>query len=367
MRGSQVREVREVLHTSSPMTEPVLSVRDLSVEFQTPDGVVHAVDHVSYEVRPGETLAVVGESGCGKTVTALAMLGLVPQPPGRIVSGEVLLEGEDLLVASSRRLRQLRGAEISMIFQDPQSSLNPVLTIGQQIAGVLRAHDRRLSAKAARARSGELLSMVGVPDAAQRLTDHPHQWSGGMCQRAMIAMAMANQPKVLIADEPTTALDVTIQAQVLDVLRAAQREMDAATVLITHDLGVVAEMADQMAVMYAGRIVESGGVHALFSGPRHPYTLGLMASLPRLDTDLHRLEPIAGQPPSLLRVPPGCPFHARCGLRRGRHRCVAERPPLLEVETACHHASACHFWSEMPDQVASVGQRIGVELGTGRE
>ena len=349
------------------MSDPVLSIRDLSVEFDTPDGVVHAVDRVGYEVRPGETLAVVGESGCGKTVTALAVLGLIPQPPGRIVSGEILLEGEDLLAASPRRLRQLRGAEISMIFQDPQSSLNPVFTVGQQIAGVLRAHDRRLSAKAARARTAQLLSMVGIPDAQQRLDDYPHQWSGGMCQRAMIAMAMANQPKVLIADEPTTALDVTIQAQILEVLQAAQREMDAATVLITHDLGVVAEMADQVTVMYAGRIMESGGVHALFAAPRHPYTLGLMASLPRLETDLHRLEPNAGQPPSLLRVPTGCPFHTRCRLRNGRDRCVAEVPPLLDVDTDRHHTSACHFWSEMPAQVASVGQRIGVELGMGRE
>ncbi|HEX2026782.1 MAG TPA: ABC transporter ATP-binding protein [Nitriliruptorales bacterium] len=346
------------------MTDPVLAVRDLSVEFHTPDGVVHAVDHVSYEVGPGETLAVVGESGCGKTVTSLAVLGLVPQPPGRIVSGEILFQGDDLLRASPRELRRLRGAEISMIFQDPQSSLNPVFTIGQQISGVLRAHNRRLSAKAALARAVELLTGVGVPDARERVGDYPHQWSGGMCQRAMIAMAMANQPKVIIADEPTTALDVTIQAQVLEVLRAAQREKTA-TVLITHDLGVVAEMADQVAVMYAGRIVETGGVHAIFHAPRHPYTLGLMASLPRLHSDLRRLEPIQGQPPSLLRVPPGCPFHPRCRLRRGRDRCVTDVPRLLEVDVDGHQASACHFWSEMPGEVATVSERIGVDLGAG--
>ncbi len=345
------------------MADAVLSVRDLSVEFHTPTGVVHAVDHVSYDVRPGETLAVVGESGCGKTVTSLAVLGLVPQPPGRIVSGEILFRGNDLLQASSRALRRLRGSEISMIFQDPQSSLNPVFTIGQQIAGVLQAHDRRLSGKAARARTAELLAGVGVSDAEQRLEDYPHQWSGGMCQRAMIAMAMANQPKVIIADEPTTALDVTIQAQVLDVLRAAQRETGAAVVLITHDLGVVAEMADRVAVMYAGRIVETAGVHAVFHAPRHPYTLGLMASLPRLDTDLRRLEPIPGQPPSLMRVPPGCPFHPRCRLRHGRERCVAEVPPLVGVEPDGHHGSACHFWPEMEAEVDTVSERIGVDLG----
>ncbi len=347
------------------MTDPVLAVRDLSVEFHTPDGVVHAVDHVSYEVRPGETLAVVGESGCGKTVTSLAVLGLVPQPPGRIVSGEILFQGKDLLRASPRELRRLRGAEISMIFQDPQSSLDPVFTIGQQISSVLRAHDRRLSPRAALARTVELLTGVGVPDARERVGDYPHQWSGGMCQRAMIAMAMANQPKVIIADEPTTALDVTIQAQVLDVLRAAQRETGTATVLITHDLGVVAEMADLVAVMYAGRIVETGGVHAIFHAPRHPYTLGLMASLPRLHTDLRRLEPIRGQPPSLLRVPPGCPFHPRCRLRRGRDRCVTDVPPLLEVNGDSSQASACHFWSEMPYEVSTVSERIGVDLGAG--
>ncbi|HEV2768194.1 MAG TPA: ABC transporter ATP-binding protein [Acidimicrobiales bacterium] len=340
-------------------------MRDLSVEFHTSGGVVGAVDHVSYEVRPGETLAVVGESGCGKTVTSLAVLGLVPQPPGRITSGEIRFEGEDLLRASPRELRRLRGSEISMIFQDPQSSLNPVFTIGQQIAGVLRAHDHRLSAKAAQARVVELLTGVGIPDARERVADYPHQWSGGMCQRAMIAMAMANQPKVLIADEPTTALDVTIQAQVLDVLREAQRETGAATVLITHDLAVVAEMADRVAVMYAGRIVETGGVHTIFHAPRHPYTLGLMASLPRLDTDLRQLEPIPGQPPTLLRVPPGCPFHPRCRLRNGRHRCVEEVPPLVDVEGSGRHTSACHFWPEMPGEVDTVSERIGVDLGAG--
>ena len=347
------------------MADPVLSVRDLSVDFHTATGVVHAVDNVSYDLRPGETLAVVGESGCGKTVTSLAVLGLVPQPAGRIVSGEILFDGNDLLRASPRALRRLRGSEISMIFQDPQSSLNPVFTIGQQIVDVLRAHDRRLSAKAARARAVDLLRGVGIPDAGQRLGDYAHQWSGGMCQRAMIAMAMANQPKVLIADEPTTALDVTIQAQVLDVLRKAQRETGSATVLITHDLAVVAEMADRVAVMYAGRIVETGGVHAIFHAPRHPYTLGLMASLPRLHTDLRQLEPIPGQPPNLLRVPPGCPFHPRCRLRKGRDLCVAEVPPLLDVEGGGRHTSACHFWPEMPGEVDTVSARIGVDLGGG--
>ncbi len=343
-------------------SRPLLSICDLSVEFDSPDGVVHAVDHVNYEVHAGEVLGVVGESGCGKTVTALSVLGLIPQPPGRVASGQILFEGRDLLQASRKELRRLRGAEISMIFQDPQSSLNPVFTIGQQIVAVLRAHDRRLSARAAKARVVELLETVGVPDAKSRADDYPHQWSGGMCQRGMIAMAIANQPKLLIADEPTTALDVTIQAQVLDVLRTAQAETGAAIVLITHDLGVVAEMADRVVAMYAGRIVETAGVWRVFHAPRHPYTLGLMTSLPRLDTDVERLVPIPGQPPSLVRVPSGCPFHPRCRLRQGRGRCVDEVPPLARVG-ADSQASACHFFDEMPGEVREVGEELGIDLG----
>jgi len=328
------------------VNEAVLSIQDLTVEFDTPDGVVHAVDHVSYDVRPGEILGVVGESGCGKTVTALAVLGLVPRPPGRIVSGKILFDGNDLLAASRKELRRVRGSEIAMIFQDPQSSLNPVFTIGQQIADVLRAHDARVSARAVRARTVALLEMVGVPDAKARLGDYPHQWSGGMCQRAMIAMAMANRPRLLIADEPTTALDVTVQAQILDVLEAARRETGAATVLITHDLGVIAEAADRVIVMYAGRVVEAAGVERAFHAPRHPYTAGLMGSLPRLDAARDRLVAIPGQPPSLVAVPHGCAFHPRCALRASRARCVEEPPPLVPAGSE-HHASACHFWDEM--------------------
>jgi oligopeptide/dipeptide ABC transporter ATP-binding protein len=342
-----------------------LSIRDLTVDFHTPEGVVHAVDHVSYDVHPGEVVGVVGESGCGKTVTALAVLGLVPDPPGRIVDGSVMFEDHDLLETSRRELRKIRGNEISMIFQDPQSSLNPVFTIGEQIGGVLRAHDRKISTKAARSRSVDLLEMVGVNDAEVRVKDYPHQWSGGMCQRAMIAMAVANQPKLLIADEPTTALDVTIQAQVLDVLRAAQREMGAATILITHDLGVVAEMADRVVVMYAGRVAETGSVGSIFHAPRHPYTLGLMASLPRLNANVHQLDPIPGQPPSLIKVPSGCPFHPRCRLRRGRDRCMEEVPPLLGMGDH-EQRSACHFQQEMPGEITDVSEEIGVDLREGQ-
>ncbi|MGI9119501.1 MAG: ABC transporter ATP-binding protein [Acidimicrobiales bacterium] len=347
------------------MPESLLSIRDLTVDFTTPEGVVHAVDHVSYDVFPDEVVGVVGESGCGKTVTALSLLGLVPDPPGRVVEGQVLFENRDLLGLSPKELRRIRGNEISMIFQDPQSSLNPVFSIGRQVAGVLRAHDRRLSGKAARGRVVELLDKVGVTDARSRADDYPHQWSGGMCQRAMIAMAIANQPKLLIADEPTTALDVTIQTQVLDVLRVAQDETGAATMLITHDLGVVAEMAARVVVMYAGRVVEAGPVDSIFHAPRHPYTLGLMASLPRLDGAVRRLDPIPGQPPSLVSVPPGCPFHPRCRLRRGRDVCARETPALASVGSGEHEA-ACHFSDEMPDEISEVSAAIGVDLRAGQ-
>ena len=345
------------------MSEPLLSIRDLTVEFHSPEGVVHAVDHVGYDISPGEVLGVVGESGCGKTVTWLAVLGLVPNPPGRVVDGQVLFGGRDLLSTSPRDLTRIRGDDISMIFQDPQSSLNPVFTVGQQIVAVLRAHNPKMSRRAARSRSVELLEMVGVTDAGARADDYPHQWSGGMCQRAMIAMAMANRPKLLIADEPTTALDVTIQAQVLDVLREAKTETDAAIVLITHDLGVVAEMADRVVVMYAGRVVETGTVGEIFHSPRHPYTLGLMASLPRLSGDIHQLDPIPGQPPSLVKLPSGCPFHPRCRLRQGRVRCATDIPPLSDAGDG--HRAACHFSDEMPAQIAAVGEEIGVDLAAG--
>ncbi|MBW3556722.1 MAG: ABC transporter ATP-binding protein [Actinobacteria bacterium] len=341
----------------------ILAIRNLTVDFHTPEGVVHAVDHASYEVGAGEVVGVVGESGSGKTVSALAVLGLLPRS-ARVTSGEILFQGHDLLRVPPRGLRRIRGKDISMVFQDPQSSLNPVFTIGQQIAAVMRAHHRKVSESAARKRAVELLGRVGVPDAAQRLDDYPHQWSGGMSQRAMIAMALANEPKLLIADEPTTALDVTIQAQVLDVLRHAKEETGATVVLITHDLGVVAEMADRVVVMYAGRVVESGSVWEVFHSPRHPYTLGLLASLPRLNNDLRHLEPIPGQPPSLISVPRGCAFHPRCRLRRGRERCVDQVPPLTMTDGRSH-ASACHFFSEMPQEITEVSAEIGVDLRSG--
>ncbi|MGH9184092.1 MAG: ABC transporter ATP-binding protein [Acidimicrobiales bacterium] len=323
-----------------------LSIRDLVVEFDTPGGTVHAVDGVSYDVHPGETVGVVGESGCGKTVTVLAVLGLVPRPPGRVVSGQVLLAGRDLLGLGRKDLRAVRGREVAMVFQDPLTSLHPAYRVGQQVAEAVRAHDRGLGARAAWARAVELLEVVGVPRPAARARAYPHEWSGGMRQRAMIAMAIAHRPRVLIADEPTTALDVTIQAQVLDVLRAAQAETGSATVLITHDLGVIAEMADRVVVMYAGRVVEVGDVESIFSAPRHPYTQGLLASLPRLEGEGQRLSAIPGAPPSLVDPPPGCPFHPRCPLRRGRERCVAERPALAEVGGGGRR-SACHFAAEL--------------------
>ncbi|MEX0658862.1 MAG: ABC transporter ATP-binding protein [Egibacteraceae bacterium] len=342
------------------MTEPVLSVRGLRTEFVTDEGVVHAVSGVSFDVYPGETLGVVGESGSGKSVSVLSILGLVPQPPGRIVGGQAVYEGRDLLGLRDRELRQIRGKDIAMVFQDPTTSLNPVLRVGVQIAEAVRVHSRGASGKAAWARSVELLGMVGVPDAARRASAYPHEFSGGMRQRAMIAMAIANEPKVLIADEPTTALDVTIQAQVLDVLAVAQRETNAATILITHDLGIIAEMADRVAVMYAGKVVEVADVHAIFHQPRHPYTLGLMASLPRLETDLERLCPIPGQPPSLIELPSGCSFHPRCRVYRGRDRCREEEPPLHD--TGGDHRSACHFHDEVAAEIGAVEAEIGASL-----
>jgi oligopeptide/dipeptide ABC transporter ATP-binding protein len=346
--------------------EPLLSIRDLVTEFNTEDGIVHAVDHVSYDVYPGEVVGVVGESGSGKSVTVMSVLGLIPQPPGRISHGEILFEGRDLLRLPVRELNRIRGKQIGMIFQDPMTSLNPVLTVGDQLAEAVLTHDPRVGEDKARARVVDLLSLVGVPNAEVRYDQYPHEYSGGMRQRAMIAMAIANQPKLLIADEPTTALDVTIQAQVLDVLRTAQEETHAATILITHDLGLIAEMADRVVVMYGGRVVETGDVETIFHAPRHPYTLGLMSSLPRLDTDLDRLSPIPGQPPSLISLPPGCAFHPRCRLYQGRDRCRTEMPALRLVEANGHRA-ACHYAEEVQHVVEEVQDELGVEIIGGIE
>jgi oligopeptide/dipeptide ABC transporter ATP-binding protein len=344
--------------------EPVLSVRNLSTDFETEEGTVHAVRDVSWDIYPGEILGVVGESGSGKSVSVTSLLGLLPSPPAVVSGGPVLFQGRDLLTMPPRQLRKIRGREIAMIFQDPMTSFNPVQTIGRQISEAIRVHNQSVSGKAARSRAIELLAMVGVPSPQVRYSQFPHEYSGGMRQRAMIAMAMANQPKLLIADEPTTALDVTIQAQVLEILQLVQRETDAATILITHDLGIIAELADRVLVMYAGKIAESAGVLPLFQTPRHPYTLGLLGSLPRMDTHMDELLSIPGQPPSLSSPPVGCAFHPRCHLSRGREECCALEPALLPVNGGGHRA-ACHFSDEMDREALEVSARVGVDVRAG--
>ncbi|REK23383.1 MAG: ABC transporter ATP-binding protein [Actinobacteria bacterium] len=296
-------------------------------------------------------MGVVGESGSGKSVTVMAALGLIQIPPGRIVNGEVLYKGRNILGLDEDELRKIRNKEIAMIFQDPMTSLNPVFKVGDQIAEALLVHDDKLTDDAARKRTVDLLEMVGVPNPDRRFDQYPHEYSGGMRQRAMIAMAMANQPSVLIADEPTTALDVTIQAQVLEVMKVAAEETGAGTVMITHDLGVVAEMADRVTVMYAGRVVESGTVDEIFHNPKHPYTLGLMMSLPRVTGEMQKLLPIPGNPPSVISLPPGCAFHPRCRMSEGRELCRTKVPELVEASPG--HMSACHF----PDEVAIEAKR----------
>jgi oligopeptide/dipeptide ABC transporter ATP-binding protein len=326
--------------------EPILSIRDLAVEFKTDDGIVHAVDGISYDVFPGETLGIVGESGSGKSVGTLALLGLIPRPPGRIVSGTAMFKGTDLLKMKKRDLRRFRGEEMAMVFQDPMTSLNPVLKIGFQLGEAIKTHHPKESDDKVKERVIELLRLVGVPNPDARYNQYPHEFSGGMRQRAMIAMSIANSPSLLIADEPTTALDVTIQAQVLEVLKTVQEETGAATILITHDLGIVAELCERVLVMYAGRIVESGDVHTIFRAPRHPYTIGLMDSLPKLTEDEEWLRPIPGAPPSLINRPSGCAFHPRCFLSQGRLKCRQEVPPLRRAEGSGHEA-ACHFSDEL--------------------
>jgi len=324
----------------------LLSVRDLHTTFVTDDGDVHAVDGVSFDIKRGEVFAVVGESGSGKSVTAMSILGLLPSPPAKITGDGIFWKGENLLEASEKRLRQVRGKEIAVIFQDPLSALNPVHTVGKQIAEMLRLHEGA-NRKEARQRAVELLALVGIPQPEKRVDMHPHEFSGGMRQRAMIAMAIACNPDLLIADEPTTALDVTVQAQVLDVLLEIKDEIDSAIMLITHDLGVVAGLADRVMVMYAGRRIETGTVDQLFYDTRHPYTLGLLASLPRLDEDRGaRLVPIKGAPPSLINKPSGCPFHPRCPFARLPDPCATDVPELRPAG-ADDHLSACHFAHEL--------------------
>ena len=317
----------------------VLEVEDVRVRFHTPDGVVHAVNGIGFDLREGELLGVVGESGSGKSVTMLSLLGLLPTPPAEIVSGRACLDGEDLMRLGGDDLRHMRGGRVGFIFQDPMTSLNPVLTVGYQLAEPLRAH-LGLSRAAARKRAVELLEMVGIPAPASRLGDFPHRFSGGMRQRVMIAMALACDPKVLIADEPTTALDVTIQAQILDLVKQLRSELGMAIVWITHDLGVVAGLADRVMVMYAGLAVEHASVDALYQRPLHPYTRGLLGTLPRLDgTGSKRLTSIPGQPPSLTEAPAACPFAPRCP--HVFDRCRRENPPLRSV--AAGHELACFY------------------------
>jgi oligopeptide/dipeptide ABC transporter ATP-binding protein len=340
--------------------EPVLSIRDLAVHFTTDDGTVKAVDGLTYDVYPGETLGIVGESGSGKSVSTMSILGLIPQPPGKIVSGEAMFQGRDLLRLSKRELRRVRGNQMAIIFQDPMTSLNPVLKIGFQLGETIKAHHPGTRDAELKKRGIQLLETVGIPQAERRYEQYPHEFSGGMRQRAMIAIAIANQPSLLIADEPTTALDVTIQAQILEVLKTAQDETHAATILITHDLGLIAEMADRVIVMYAGKIVELGDVNTIFAAPRHPYTIGLMESLPRLTADEDWLRPIPGQPPSLINRPPGCPFHPRCFLSQGRVRCREEEPPLRPIQTdgagGGQHLTACHFAEELEGATSKLAE-----------
>jgi peptide/nickel transport system ATP-binding protein len=322
---------------------PVLEVKDLHVTFASPDGAVHAVRGLDLMVSEGESLGIVGESGSGKSVSMLAVMGLLPR--NATVTGSVRFRGEELLGRPDLKLRQLRGGKLAMIFQDPMTSLNPVLNVGFQIAEAIEAHHPETDRKAAMARAAELLDLVGIPNAAARARQYPHEFSGGMRQRAMIAMAMANDPDVLVADEPTTALDVTIQAQILGVLERAQEATGAAILLITHDLGVVAGVADRVVVMYAGRAVETGGIYNVFGHPRHPYTLGLLASLPRLDDrGRERLVPIPGSPPSMVHPPPACAFHPRCPF--AREMCHEETPLLRPIEGTAQ-CSACHFAEEL--------------------
>ncbi|MEU6840789.1 ABC transporter ATP-binding protein [Streptomyces sp. NPDC046716] len=323
---------------------PLLEVRDLNVEFRTRDGIAKAVNGVNYTVDEGETLAVLGESGSGKSVTAQAVMGILDMPPGKITGGEVLFRGQDLLKLKEEERRKIRGAEMAMIFQDALSSLNPVLSVGEQIGELFTVH-RGMSRKDAKAKAVELMDRVRIPAAKERVGQYPHQFSGGMRQRIMIAMALALEPALIIADEPTTALDVTVQAQVMDLLAELQRELHMGLILITHDLGVVADVADKIAVMYAGRIVEQAPVHEIYRAPAHPYTKGLLESIPRLDQKGQELYAIKGLPPNLMNIPPGCAFNPRCPM--AQDVCRTDVPPLADVSES--RRSACHFWKETLD------------------
>ncbi len=318
------------------MADSLLEIQGLKTYFRTRAGDVRAVDGVDLTIREGETVGLVGESGSGKSVTALSVMRLIPTPPGRIAGGQILFDGQDLLTKRESEMRRIRGAEISMIFQEPMTSLNPVFTVGDQIVVTVRYHER-LSRRAARDRAAEMLDKVGIPSARQRLDEYPHQMSGGMRQRVMIAIALSCNPRLLLADEPTTALDVTIQAQILELLRGLQEEFGMAVVLITHDLGVVAEFVDRVIVMYAGRVVETAGVFPTFEHPLHPYTEGLLQSIPSLEDERERLSVIRGVVPSPFDMPPGCRFEPRCPY--ARPPCRDADPPLMELEP--DHRAAC--------------------------
>jgi oligopeptide transport system ATP-binding protein len=332
------------------MTAPVLQIKNLKTQFFTDDGVVQAVDGVSFDLHPGETLGIVGESGCGKSVTALSILRLV-QEPGRIVGGQILFNGSDIVTMSEEDVREIRGKDIAMIFQDPLSSLNPVLTVGFQIEEAMEAHEK-VPSKVALSRAVQLLTQVRIPAAESRVNDYPHQFSGGMRQRAMIAMGLANKPSILIADEPTTALDVTVQAQILELLRDLNHDLKTAIILITHNMGVVAGLCSRVLVMYAGRIVEQGPVEQIFKNPQHPYTWSLLQSIPRLDSDRHeRLLSIEGLPPDLIKPPKGCRFNPRCQFRI--EKCLHDDPPLMDVGP--DQDAAC--WVTMRQALAKNGEQ----------
>ncbi|KAA1276557.1 MAG: ABC transporter ATP-binding protein [SAR202 cluster bacterium] len=316
---------------------PLLEVKNLRTHFYTFEGVVKAVDGVSYDLEEGETLGLVGESGCGKSVSAMSLMRLIPDPPGKIVDGEILFEGQDVLQLSMDEMRHIRGAKMSMVFQEPMTSLNPVLNLEKQLGETLQLH-KGMTKQEARQESVELLARVGIPDPERRVRQYPHQFSGGMRQRVMIAMALSCNPRVIIADEPTTALDVTIQAQILELMKGLTQEFGVAMIVITHNLGVVARYADRMNIMYAGKIIERGESAEIYSNPRHPYTVGLLKSVPRLDLPRRtRLDPIEGQPPDLIAVPKGCAFRERC--KWAVDKCATEEPGLESVAEG--HYSAC--------------------------
>jgi oligopeptide transport system ATP-binding protein len=340
--GSQIGGQTSTQPSTAPDTPHLLEVQDLHVEFRTFGGILNAVNGVSYTLDQGETLAILGESGSGKTVSAETIMGLIETPPGYITNGHILYRGKDLLRMPEAERREIRGRKIAMIFQDALTALNPSYTVGFQIGEMFRIH-LGLSARESKARAIDMLDRVQIPSAKQRIDDYPFQFSGGMRQRVMIAVALALNPEILIADEPTTALDVTIQAQIMDLLAELKTELNMALILITHDLGVVADVADRVAVMYAGRIVEGGPIREIFHHPAHPYTKGLLASIPRADQKGNKLSPITGTPPNLSRIPLGCPFHPRCPYTV--ERCREERPIAYPVTPARY--SACHLYEEV--------------------